>query len=87
MSNYLFLCLVEDYIFLSLFLVVREEREGGMGMAGGLSTCLRLLWYVEDFLPRRLLCQPYGLSNSIVFVSAGRFMYVFSHPTSFSPLI
>lgn len=50
-------------------------------MTGGLSTCLRLLWYVEDFLPRRILCQPYGLSNSIVFVSAVRLVCIYLLPS------
>lgn len=56
-------------------------------MAGGLSTCLRFLWCVEDFLPRRILCQPYGLSNSIVFVSALRFVCIYLFPSYllFSP--
>lgn len=36
---------------------------------------------VEDFLPRRILCQPYGLSNSIVLVSAVRVVYIYLFPS------
>lgn len=76
------------FFFHESFFVVRKEREGGMGMTGGLSTCLRFLWYVEDFLPRRILCQPYGLSNRLYsLVQWDLFAYIFSHPTSFFSLI